>query len=213
MEVKAPHREQRRTPLKTGALCGTTATGACGTAYRLASSFSSTCDLLGISRRKLLWDGSPGRNENPFPLSVTWQRKLRPGSMTTQKLSLELVRVLSGKQTARDAPVHSSSTMKQGARSPKDSSMKKLLLVLLLTTVLRGQNSGTTVSITDTDEVHAGQILTEEFAQKKGMSGPLPRPRKSTNTCRPWATGLLLTRNANFPIVFTSIRALPSRAR
>lgn len=47
--------------------------------------------------------------------------------------------------------------------------MKKLLLVLLLTSVLRGQNSGTTVSITDTDEVHAGQILTEEFAQKEGM--------------------------------------------
>jgi beta-barrel assembly-enhancing protease len=47
--------------------------------------------------------------------------------------------------------------------------MKKLLLVLLLTTVLRGQNSGTTVSITDTDEVRAGQILAEEFAQKEGM--------------------------------------------
>jgi predicted Zn-dependent protease len=47
--------------------------------------------------------------------------------------------------------------------------MKKLLLVMLLTTVLRGQNSGTTVSITDTDEVRAGQILAEEFAQKEGM--------------------------------------------
>ena len=59
--------------------------------------------------------------------------------------------------------------MKQGARNLKDGSTKKLLLVLLLTTVLRGQNSGTTVSITDTDEVRAGQILAEEFAQKEGM--------------------------------------------
>jgi predicted Zn-dependent protease len=59
--------------------------------------------------------------------------------------------------------------MKQGARNLKDGSTKKLLLVLLLTTVLRGQNSGTTVSITDTDEVRAGQILAEEFAQKEGI--------------------------------------------
>src|SRR4029077_15640317 len=59
--------------------------------------------------------------------------------------------------------------MKQGARNLKDGSTKKLLLVLLLTTVLRGQNSGTTVSITDTDEVRAGQILAEEFAQNEGM--------------------------------------------
>ena len=51
----------------------------------------------------------------------------------------------------------------------KDGSMKKLLLVSLLTTVLRGQDSGTTVSITDTDEVRAGQILSEEFEQKEGM--------------------------------------------
>jgi len=47
--------------------------------------------------------------------------------------------------------------------------MKKLLLMLLLSTVLRGQNSGTTVSLTDTDEVRAGQILAKEFAQKEGM--------------------------------------------
>lgn len=47
--------------------------------------------------------------------------------------------------------------------------MKKLLLVLLLTTVLRAQNSGTAVSITDADEIRAGQILAEEFAQKEGM--------------------------------------------
>jgi beta-barrel assembly-enhancing protease len=59
--------------------------------------------------------------------------------------------------------------MKQGARNLKDGSTKKLLLVLLLTAVLRGQNSGTTVSITDTDEVRAGQILAEEFAQNEGM--------------------------------------------
>src|SRR5260370_17051596 len=59
--------------------------------------------------------------------------------------------------------------VKQGARDLKDGSTKKLLLVLLLTAVLRGQNSGTTVSITDTDEVRAGQILAEEFAQKEGM--------------------------------------------
>ena len=47
--------------------------------------------------------------------------------------------------------------------------MKKLLLMLLLSTVLRGQNSGTTVSLTDTDEVRAGQILAKEFSQKEGM--------------------------------------------
>jgi hypothetical protein len=56
-------------------------------------------------------------HENPFPLSVTWQRKLRLGTMTTQKLSLELVRVQNGKQSTRDAPAHCSSTMKQGARN------------------------------------------------------------------------------------------------
>src|SRR5260370_2030251 len=33
----------------------------------------------------------------------------------------------------------------------------------------RTRHSGTTVSITDTDEVRAGQILAEEFAQKEGM--------------------------------------------
>ena len=47
--------------------------------------------------------------------------------------------------------------------------MKKLLLVLLVTSVLRGQDSRTTVSITETDEVRAGQILAEEFAQEEGM--------------------------------------------
>jgi predicted Zn-dependent protease len=55
--------------------------------------------------------------------------------------------------------------------------MKKLLLVLLLTTVLRAQNSGTAVSITDKDEIRAGQILAEEFAQKEGMR-PTPQTTK-----------------------------------
>jgi beta-barrel assembly-enhancing protease len=47
--------------------------------------------------------------------------------------------------------------------------MKKLLLVMLLTTVVRAQNSATPVPITDTDEIRAGQILAEQFAQKEGM--------------------------------------------
>jgi beta-barrel assembly-enhancing protease len=67
--------------------------------------------------------------------------------------------------------------MKQSARNLKDGSTKKLLLVLLLTTVLPGQNSRTTVSITDTDEIRAGQILAEEFAQKEGMRST-PQPTK-----------------------------------
>jgi hypothetical protein len=48
---------------------------------------------------------------------------------------------------------------------------------------------------------------------KKRGCGPLPSQPRSTNTCRPWATGLPLTRNANFPIIFTSIQALLSRAQ
>jgi hypothetical protein len=41
-----------------------------------------------------------------------------------------------------------------------------MLLVLLLTTVLRPQNSGTAASVTDTDGDPSGQILAEEFAQE-----------------------------------------------
>jgi predicted Zn-dependent protease len=55
--------------------------------------------------------------------------------------------------------------------------MNKELLALLLTTVLWGQNSGTVVSITDADEIRAGQILAEEFAQKEGMR-PTPQTTK-----------------------------------
>jgi len=55
--------------------------------------------------------------------------------------------------------------------------MNKLLLVLLLTTVLRAQNSGTAVSITETDEIRAGQILAEELAQREGMR-PTPQTTK-----------------------------------
>ena len=59
--------------------------------------------------------------------------------------------------------------MRQGARNLKDNPMNKLLVVLLLITVLRAQNSGTAVSITDKDEIRAGQILAGEFAQEEGM--------------------------------------------
>lgn len=54
--------------------------------------------------------------------------------------------------------------------------MNKLLMVLLLITVLRAQ-TGTAVSITDTDEIRAGQILAEEFAQEEGMR-PTPQTTK-----------------------------------
>ncbi len=55
--------------------------------------------------------------------------------------------------------------------------MKKLLLLLALTRVLLGQNSGTAVSITDAEEVRAGQILAEQFAQSEGMR-PTPQTTK-----------------------------------
>jgi len=51
------------------------------------------------------------------------------------------------------------------------------MLVLLLITVLRAQNSGTAVSITDADEIRAGQILAGEFAQEEGMR-PTPQTTK-----------------------------------
>jgi len=70
------------------------------TLLRLASSFSSARDPLGVSRRKLLWDGSPWLHENPFPLSVTLAKEDTAGGHDTQKWSLELlVRVQNGKQS------------------------------------------------------------------------------------------------------------------
>src|SRR6185295_19354239 len=51
----------------------------CGTAFRLASSFSTTRDPPGVSSRKLLWDGSPWVHENPFPLSVTLAKEATAG--------------------------------------------------------------------------------------------------------------------------------------
>ena len=34
---------------------------------------------LGVSRRQLLWDGSPWVHENPFPLSVTLAKEATAG--------------------------------------------------------------------------------------------------------------------------------------
>jgi beta-barrel assembly-enhancing protease len=55
--------------------------------------------------------------------------------------------------------------------------MKKLMLVLLLTTLSQTQDSATPVSITDADEIRAGQILADQFAQAKGMR-PTPQATK-----------------------------------
>jgi beta-barrel assembly-enhancing protease len=55
--------------------------------------------------------------------------------------------------------------------------MKKLMLVLLLTTPSQAQDSATPVSITEADEIRAGQILADQFAQEQGI-GPTPQATK-----------------------------------
>jgi predicted Zn-dependent protease len=47
--------------------------------------------------------------------------------------------------------------------------MTKLLWVVLLSTALQAQPAATPASITDADEIHAGQILADQFAQEEGM--------------------------------------------
>src|SRR5713226_4152611 len=59
----------------------------------------------------------------------------------------------------------------------KESSMKTLLLVMLIATVLQAQNPVTPVSITDADEIRAGQVLAEQFEQGEGMR-PTPQTTK-----------------------------------
>src|SRR5450755_2428164 len=55
--------------------------------------------------------------------------------------------------------------------------MKKLVLVGLLTIASLAQDSAVPVSITDADEIRAGQILAEQFAQEEEMR-PTPQVSK-----------------------------------
>jgi predicted Zn-dependent protease len=55
--------------------------------------------------------------------------------------------------------------------------MKKLMLVLLLTALSQAQESATPASITEADEIRAGQILADQFAQEEGMQ-PTPQSTK-----------------------------------
>jgi hypothetical protein len=83
----APHRGQRRTPSQDGRpLRRYRKRWRVESAFRLASSFSTTRDPLGVSRRQLLWDGSPWVHENPFPLSVTLAKEATAGEYDSAEM-------------------------------------------------------------------------------------------------------------------------------
>ena len=65
--------------------------------------------------------------------------------------------------------------------------MKLLILLLLFVpSVARCEDSSTPISLTDAEEIEAGEAVARDFIQREVNN---TQPRKSTLISRPWETG------------------------